>query len=83
MLYYACKRTDGDAVDMQEVLARLQTAINSEGSQRAFAEKHGISLQYVNDVLRGRREPGKLILDALGIEKIVMYREKQDERDSE
>lgn len=51
-------------------------AIQAAGSQRAFAQQHGISTQYVNDVLRGRREMGQKILDALGIDRIVSYRDR-------
>jgi len=65
-------------LNQQDVIDRLRAAIEAAGSQAAFAEKHKISLQYVNDVLRGRREPGKLILEALGIERITLYREKLD-----
>ena len=65
-------------MDQQDVIERLRAAIDAAGSQVAFAEKHGVSLQYVNDVVRGRREPGQKILDALGIEKLVVYREKQN-----
>ena len=61
----------------QDVLDRLRAAIEQAGSQRAFADQHGISLQYVNDVLHKRREPGQKILDALGIERVVIYREKE------
>lgn len=59
-----------------EVIERLRAAIARVGSQAAFAELHGISLAYVNDVLNFRREPGPAILEALGIEKVVTYREK-------
>lgn len=62
----------------QDVLDRLRAAIELAGSQKRFAEQHGISLQYVNDVLRKRREPGQKILDALGIERFVNYREKEN-----
>lgn len=37
---------------------------------------HGI-VKLVNDVLRGRREPGRKILDAVGIERITVYRLKK------
>jgi hypothetical protein len=64
-------------MELQDVIERLRSAVQTEGSQAAFAEKHIISLQYVNDVLRGRREPGPIILNALGLERIVTYREKK------
>jgi len=60
----------------QDVLARLSAAIKVAGSQTAFAQQHGISDQYVSDAMRGRRELGQKILDALGIERVVSYREK-------
>lgn len=38
-----------------------------------WAEKHGLSPQYVSDVIRGRRDPGKAITDAFGLEPRTMY----------
>lgn len=61
----------------QDIRARLRDAIQAAGSQAAFARQHNISLQYVNDVVNGRREIGQKILDALGIEKIVTYRDRK------
>lgn len=48
-------------------------------SQAQWAREHGISPGYVNDVLNGRREPGKAILEALGLERVVSYRKKRVE----
>lgn len=59
-----------------EVIVRLRAAIQAAGSQKAFAQQHRISQQYISDVLAGRRKPGQKILDALGIEQVVSYREK-------
>ena len=42
-------------------------------SQKEFAEQHGVSLQYVHDVLNGRRMPGASMLNALGLRKRVIY----------
>lgn len=42
-------------------------------SQKEFAEQHGVSPQYVHDVLAGRRMPGKSIINALGLSKRVVY----------
>ena len=60
-------------------MARLQAAIAAAGSQQAFARLHGISAQYVNDVVSERRPMGEKILNALGVEKVVTYREKDRE----
>lgn len=46
-------------------------------SQAEWARKHGVSPAYVSDVLAGRREPGKLVLDALGLERVITYRKKR------
>lgn len=59
-----------------DVALRLKAAIDAVGSQKAYAQAHKISEQYLSDVLNGRREPGQKILDALGIERVVVYREK-------
>lgn len=62
----------------QDIIDRLREAIQSAGSQRAFAKQHGISTQYINDVLRGRREIGQKILEVLGVEKIITYRLREE-----
>lgn len=63
-------------MNRDEVISYIQSVIDSkyQGIQIAFAEENGISAAYVNDVLRGRREPGKKILDAIGVERITAYR---------
>jgi hypothetical protein len=60
-----------------EVIVRLRAAIQAAGSQIAFAQQHHISQQYISDVLSNRRKPGQKILDALGVEQVVTYREKR------
>lgn len=52
---------------------RLLQKLCSECSQKEFADQHGISPQYVHDVLNGRRMPGASILNALGLRKRVIY----------
>jgi DNA-binding transcriptional regulator YdaS (Cro superfamily) len=58
-----------------EVQGVLRRACNDAGSQRAWADLHNVSDQYVSDVLKGRRRPGPAILEALGLE--VSYRKKR------
>jgi hypothetical protein len=43
------------------------------GSQKAWAELHDLRPTYVNDVLLHKRAPGKAILAALGLRRIVNY----------
>lgn len=63
----------------KDVLLILKLEYENLGSQNAWAKKHGISQSYVNDVLQGRKNPGGLILDALGLETITGYRRKAKE----
>ncbi len=45
----------------------LRTSIKAAGTQRELAAQLGVSEQYLSDVLRGKREPGPLILEGLGM----------------
>lgn len=58
---------------LDDVTALLKRRCQEAGSQRAFAIDNDISPQYITDVLRGKREPGKMVLDALGLQKVVFY----------
>ena len=60
------------ATDMDGL--RAYAASVTKDSQTQFAREHGVSLQYLNDFLRGRRDAGKKLLRALGYEKVVTYR---------
>lgn len=53
--------------------AFLLREIEKAGSQKNWAEKHRISPQYVHDLINGRRLPGKKILDALMLQRLVCY----------
>ena len=57
-------------VDPRQILVdRAQVA-----GQVALAKELGVSLTYINDVIRGIRAPGPKILRALGIEREVRYK---------
>ncbi len=43
------------------------------GNQKEAAKQWGISAPYLNDVLKGNRDPGAKILVAIGVEKRVHY----------
>lgn len=64
---------------LNDVVKLLRQRCTESGTQKAFAEASGVSPQYVADVLRLKREPGEAILSALGLEKVVSYREKVSE----
>lgn len=60
------------------LFARLRDACSAAGSQKAWAERHGLSPSYVNDVLNDRTPPGDAILSALGLRKVVRYVERRN-----
>ena len=57
---------------VDEFRCRLRQACVAKGSQRAFALAHGMSPAYVGEVLDGRRDPGPLILRAMGCRRRVV-----------
>ena len=59
-----------DEIDVHRL---IRDACKKSESQVAFAEKIGVSFQFLNAVLCARRAPSKKILDALGVKKIVRY----------
>lgn len=62
-------------MDKVELIAYIRSIVDSRygGNQAAFARAIGVSAAYVNDILHDRREPGLLILRAIGCKKIVRY----------
>lgn len=62
---------------LDDVINLLRKRCEEDGSQKAFAIYNDISPQYITDVLRRKREPGAMILDALGLQKVVTYTEKE------
>lgn len=56
-----------------EFVQYLQKLVDQAGSQNALATRLGISLPYLNDILRRRREPGPKVLEPLGFQRIVTY----------
>jgi hypothetical protein len=57
-----------------ELLLWMQKRVDQAGSLAAWAAAHGLSSSYAHDVLRNRALPGKRILDALDVERVVTYR---------
>lgn len=60
-------------MDNKWLVNHLYLLIAELGSQKAVAKKLKISQQYLNDILRGRREPGDKILKPLGLKKVISY----------
>jgi transcriptional regulator with XRE-family HTH domain len=62
-----------DYDDLPGVVDLLRVLVSQEDSQSALAAEIGISPQYLNDILHGRREPGETVLKYLGLQKRVIY----------
>jgi DNA-binding transcriptional regulator YdaS (Cro superfamily) len=57
----------------QEAIKRLQAAVSEVGGQRAFARTHGLSVAYINDVLRGKRALSDRVLATIGLRREVQH----------
>lgn len=56
-----------------DVFVKLADAIDAAGGQKAWAERHGIAPQHLNDVLNARREISDRVLRALGLQRVTRY----------
>jgi hypothetical protein len=61
-------------MELSEVIHLLRLRCAQAGSQAAWAREHGLAQTYVNEVLRGNRNPGEKLLHALGLIAVVDYR---------
>jgi DNA-binding transcriptional regulator YdaS (Cro superfamily) len=61
------------ALSPDEMLAKLRKAVETAGSQRAYASAIGVSEQYLCDCLKGRRDIGKSIAGPLGYHPTTIY----------
>lgn len=72
--------TQPEPLTLEDVIAILSRRCAEVGSQRAFAEANNISPQYITDVLRRKREPGQMILGALGLQKVTSYTQREAQK---
>ena len=63
----------GDSIPAYGLLYILRAECKAAGTQKAWAQAHDISPQYVADVLNGRREPSERIARALGWQRVVLF----------
>lgn len=56
-----------------DLIEELRRQVAVARSQKAWALHHGLSEQYVNDVLHGRRHVGSSLARALGYRRIWRY----------
>lgn len=62
-----------DLLDFADITGRIQTACRADGSQKAFADRCGVTKQFVGLVLNGVRQPSDTILAAVGVRKVIRY----------
>jgi len=60
-----------------ELLARLREIVEARG-QKAVAEAYGFSPQFINDVLRGRRDISNDLAEKLGFTRAVVFFRMED-----
>lgn len=63
-------------MQIAEFVEMVCREIEQIGSQKKAAKEWGISTQYLNDIIRYRREPGRKLLDEFGLYKHVSYEPK-------
>lgn len=56
----------------------LKSRAKKEGSERKLAESLRVSYSYMNDLIRGKRRPGKKILDAIGFREVRVYAQTRE-----
>lgn len=58
---------------IDDVMVRVIRLRNEIGSQKALAERIGISEQYLSDMIRGHRALDTKLLREVGVERVVTY----------
>jgi hypothetical protein len=59
-------------LDDDDVLDLLRVAIEREGSQTAFANRHGINRAIISSILNGRRRISASLVGALGLRRVYV-----------
>lgn len=62
-------------LNSQQVISALRQACKNEGSQKAWATKHGLSSSFLTDVLQGRRGLTDRVLAALGLKREEVFKQ--------
>jgi len=60
------------AFDDHEVVQLLRAAIDREGNQTAFAQRHGLERTGLNMILRGKRPVSDAVIKTLGLRKLYV-----------
>jgi hypothetical protein len=65
------------ALTSAQLREQLEKAVEAAGTQTAWAKRHGISVAYVNDLLRERKEFSDAVARKLGYRRVLMYEERR------
>ena len=63
---------DAHVFDKDDVIRLLAAAVQSEGSQTAFAKHHGINRAYLNMIFNRKRPVSDSIAGAVGLRKVYI-----------
>ena len=68
---------------MNEVVKVLKKVVSKSGGAKKWADSYGVPVNLVLDVLAGRKEPGPIILNALGLDSFSEpeYQEQEEKRE--
>jgi transcriptional regulator with XRE-family HTH domain len=67
-------RKQADYIPLREIADQLRARVGYRNSQTALARELGVSRSYLNEVLAGKKNPGEVLLAALGFEPHPYYR---------
>lgn len=57
----------------EALINQLERMAEKDGSKSALAVRLGVTLTYLSDVIHNRREPGPMILKAMGVRRVISY----------
>ena len=67
----------------EEFLSLIRDDVETEGSQKALANKLEVSETYLSDVLRGRRTAGNKILSRYNLRPVTSYQPTVEKENKE
>jgi|WetSurMetagenome_2_1015567.scaffolds.fasta_scaffold102778_5 transcriptional regulator with XRE-family HTH domain len=66
-----------ELLSVDEVVYLINQKCDRLGQQKLYAERVGISQEYLSKILSGKENPAHKILENLGLVKVVMYARKK------
>lgn len=67
-----------DLITQREFVVKLHLLVDQFANQKEAAQAWGVSESYLSDVLSGWRAPGEKICNAVGYERVKMYRRAEE-----